>query len=91
MDPKDETHLSYDPLDDTKVWDEQTYPLIPVGKMVLNKNPENFMEQVEKVAFSPSNLLEGAELSDDKICKGALTFTVIHKKKNWSRISQIND
>ena len=48
MDPKDEAHLSYDPLDDTKVWDEQTYPLIPVGKMVLNKNPENFMEQVEK-------------------------------------------
>ena len=67
MDPKDEAHLSYDPLDDTKVWDEQTYPLIPVGKMVLNKNPENFMEQVEKVAFSPSNLLDGAELSDDKI------------------------
>ena len=81
MDPKDEAHLSYDPLDDTKVWDEQTYPLIPVGKMVLNKNPENFMEQVEKVAFSPSNLLDGAELSDDKICKGALTFTVIHKEE----------
>ena len=82
MDPKDEAHLSYDPLDDTKVWDEQTYPLIPVGKMVLNKNPENFMEQVEKVAFSPSNLLDGAELSDDKmLCKGALTFTVIHKEE----------
>ena len=67
---KDEAHLSYDPLDDTKVWDEQTYPLIPVGKMVLNKNPENFMEQVEKVAFSPSNLLDGAELSDDKMPQG---------------------
>ena len=37
MDPKDEAHLSYDPLDDTKVWDEKVYPLIPVGKMVLNK------------------------------------------------------
>ena len=82
MDPKDEAHLSYDPLDDTKVWDEQTYPLIPVGKMVLNKNPENFMEQVEKVAFSPSNLLDGAELSDDKMLQGrALTFTVIHKEE----------
>ena len=80
MDPKDEAHLSYDPLDDTKVWDEQTYPLIPVGKMVLNKNPENFMEQVEKVAFSPSNLLDGAELSDDKMPR-ALTFTVIHKEE----------
>ena len=37
MDPKDEAHLSYDPLDDTKIWDEKAYPLIPVGKMVLNK------------------------------------------------------
>ena len=37
MDPKDEAHLSYDPLDDTKTWDEKAYPLIPVGKMVLNK------------------------------------------------------
>lgn len=34
---KDEAHLSYDPLDDTKIWDEKAYPLIPVGKMVLNK------------------------------------------------------
>ncbi|MCQ6528419.1 catalase [Bacillus mycoides] len=70
MDPKDETNLSYDPLDDTKVWDEKEYPLIPVGKMVLNKNPENYKEQVEKVAFSPSNLLDGAELSDDKMLQG---------------------
>jgi catalase len=70
MDPKDETHLSYDPLDDTKIWDEKEYPLIPVGKMVLNKNPENYKEQVEKVAFSPSNLLDGAELSDDKMLQG---------------------
>ncbi|UYX55300.1 catalase [Bacillus thuringiensis] len=70
MDPKDEAHLSYDPLDDTKVWDEKAYPLIPVGKMVLNKNPENYMEQVEKVSFSPSNLLDGAELSDDKMLQG---------------------
>ncbi|EOP65728.1 catalase [Bacillus cereus VDM006] len=51
MDPKDEANLSYDPLDDTKVWDEKEYPLIPVGKMVLNKNPDNYMEQVEKVPF----------------------------------------
>lgn len=70
MDPKDEANLSYDPLDDTKIWDEKDYPLILVGKMVLNKNPDNYMEQVEKVSFSPSNLLDGAELSDDKILQG---------------------
>ncbi|MEH7126413.1 catalase [Bacillus sp. JJ1773] len=70
MDPKDEANLSYDPLDDTKVWDEKEYPLMPVGKIVLNKNPDNYMEQVEKVAFSTSNILDGAELSDDKILQG---------------------
>ena len=57
MDPGDEASLPYDPLDCTKVWDEERYPLLPVGRMVLNRNPENYMEQVEKVAFSPSNLL----------------------------------
>ncbi|MED4071995.1 catalase [Priestia endophytica] len=70
MDPKDEAHLPYDPLDDTKVWDEQQYPMKPVGLMVLNQNPVNYMEQVEKIAFSPSHLLEGAELSDDKMLQG---------------------
>lgn len=70
METADEARLPYDPLDDTKVWDEQQYPLLPVGRMILNRNPDNYMEQVEKVAFSPSNLLEGAELSDDKMLQG---------------------
>lgn len=104
MDPKDEAHLSYDPLDDTKVWDEKVYPLIPVGKMVLNKNPENYMEQVEKVAFSPSNLLDGAELSDDKMLQGRANIysdsqrrrigpefrkLTINKQQNWTPANQI--
>lgn len=70
MNPQDESVLPYDPLDSTKVWDEQQYPLLPVGILVLNRNPDNYMEQVEKLAFSPSNLLQGAELSDDKILQG---------------------
>ncbi|WP_185762878.1 catalase [Niallia circulans] len=70
METEDEVSLPYDPLDDTKVWDEQQYPLLPVGRMILNRNPDNYLEQVEKVAFSPSNLLEGAELSDDKMLQG---------------------
>ncbi|MBE1442515.1 catalase [Paenibacillus sp. OAS669] len=70
MNPQDESSLPYDPLDDTKVWDERQYPLHPVGKLVLNRNPDHYMEQVEKLAFSPSNLLEGAELSDDKMLQG---------------------
>ncbi|MGF9878865.1 catalase [Bacillus albus] len=104
MDPKDEAHLSYDPLDDTKVWDEKVYPLLPIGKMVLNKNPENYMEEVEKVAFSPSNLLDGAELSDDKMLQGRANIysdsqrrrigpefrkLMINQQKNWTPAKQI--
>ncbi|WP_368655026.1 catalase [Ornithinibacillus sp. 4-3] len=70
MDPKDVEQLPFDPLDDTKIWDSKMYPFHPIGKMVLNRNPENYMEEVEKIAFSPSNLLEGAELSDDRILQG---------------------
>ena len=48
MNPEDAKLLPLDPLDDTKVWDETQYPLLPVGRMVLNYNPENYAEQVEK-------------------------------------------
>lgn len=70
MNPQDEASLPFDPLDDTKVWDERQYPLVPVGKLVLDRNPENYKEQVEKLAYSPSNLLNGVELSDDKMLQG---------------------
>lgn len=70
IDPDKATGLPYDPLDATKIWDQQQFPFHPVGRMVLNKNPDNYMEQVEKAAFSPSNLLNGVELSDDKMLQG---------------------
>ena len=70
IDPDKATVLPYDPLDATKIWDQQQFPFHPVGRMVLNKNPDNYMEQVEKAAFSPSNLLNGVELSDDKMLQG---------------------
>ena len=70
MNPQDEATLPFDPLDDTKIWDERQYPLHPVGRLVLNRNPDNYSEQVEKLAFSPANLLKGAELSDDKLLQG---------------------
>ena len=70
MNPEDAKLLPFDPLDDTKVWDETQYPLLPVGRMVLNRNPDNYAEQVEKLAFNPANLLPGLEFSDDKILQG---------------------
>ena len=70
MNPEDAKILPFDPLDDTKVWDETRYPLCPVGRMVLNCNPENYAEQVDKLAFNPANLLPGLEFSDDKVLQG---------------------
>lgn len=70
MDPEDENALPYDPLDDTKVWSEADYPLVPVGRLTLERNPDDYKAQVEKAAFSPSNLIEGIELSADKMLQG---------------------
>jgi len=105
MNPEDEKCLPFDPLDDTKVWDETRYPLLPVGRMVLNCNPENYAEQVDKLAFNPANLLPGLEFSDDKVLQGR-TFIYsdaqrhrlgpdyrnipVNKQPNWSPASMVS-
>lgn len=67
MEISDEQKLSFDPLDVTKTWPEELYPLMPIGKMVLNKNPENFFAEVEQAAFCPASIVPGIELSADKL------------------------
>jgi catalase len=57
----------YDVTDITKIWPKTDYPLIPIGKLVLNRNVQNFFAEVEQVAFSPGNLVPGIELSNDRI------------------------
>ena len=58
------------PFDLTKVWPHADYPLTKVGKMTLNKNPENFFAQIEQAAFSPGNTVPGIGLSPDKMLLG---------------------
>lgn len=60
----------FNPFDLTKTWSHKDYPLIPVGRMTLNQNPENFFAQIEQAAFSPSNLVPGIGLSPDKMLLG---------------------
>lgn len=55
------------PFDLTKVWPHSDYPLIPVGTMTLNRNPENFFAQIEQAAFAPSNMVPGTGVSPDKM------------------------
>jgi catalase len=55
------------PFDLSKIWPHADYPLIRVGKMTLNRNPENFFAQIEQAAFSPGNTVAGIGLSPDKM------------------------
>ncbi len=62
----------FDPFDVTKVWYKKDFPLIEVGKIVLNKNPENYFAEVEQAAFSPGNFVPGVAASPDKMLQGRL-------------------
>jgi catalase len=62
----------YDPFDITKVWRYKDYPLIPIGRLVLDRNPENFFAEIEQAAFSPANFVPGIEPSPDKLLQGRL-------------------
>jgi catalase len=62
----------YDPFDVTKVWRYSDYPRIPLGRLVLDRNPENFFVEIEQAAFSPANFVPGVEPSPDKLLQGRL-------------------
>jgi len=70
MELADELKQTFDPLDPTKTWPEDKLPLMPVGKMVLNRNPENYFAEVEQAAFCPASLVPGIDLSADKLLQG---------------------
>jgi len=62
----------YDPFDVTRVWRYKDYPLIPIGRLVLDRNPDNFFAEIEQAAFSPANFVPGIEPSPDKLLQGRL-------------------
>lgn len=64
--------FKWDIFDVTKVWPHKDVPMHEVGKLVLNRNPENWFAEVEQAAFSPSNLVPGIEASNDKMLQGRL-------------------
>ncbi len=68
--PEDVEKIGFDAFDVTKTWSQKDYPLIPFGKMVLNRNPENYFSEVEQAAFSPGNLVPGIAVSPDKMLQG---------------------
>lgn len=67
IDPEHEDKFDFDLLDVTKIWPEDLIPLQPVGRMVLNKNIDNFFAENEMLAFCPAIVVPGIYYSDDKL------------------------
>jgi catalase len=72
MPEKDAAKCPYNPFDLTKVWFHKDYPLIEVGVLELNRNPENFFAEVEQAAFNPAAIVPGIGFSPDKMLQGRL-------------------
>lgn len=72
MPEADAETYSIHPFDLTKVWPHGDYPLIEVGVMELNRNPQNFFAEVEQAAFEPANVVSGMGFSPDKMLQARL-------------------
>jgi catalase len=70
MSDDEHPELDWDPLDDTKVWPENDFPLRKVGRMVLDRAPGNFFAESEQIAFGTGVLVDGLDFSDDKMLVG---------------------
>ena len=68
----EESKFDFDILDSTKLIPEDLVPVKPIGKMVLNRNPDNFFAETEQVAFKPSNVVPGIDFSDDPLLQGRI-------------------
>jgi len=80
----------FNPFDVTKVWSHKDFPLIPVGRLVLNRNPKNYFAEVEQIAFAPSHLIPGIEASPDKMLQGRLfSYADTHRHRLGANYLQI--
>lgn len=90
MPEADAENYKWNIFDVTKVWPHSDYPLIPVGKLVLNKNPDNYFAQVEQIAFSPSHVVPGIEPSADRMLQGRLfSYPDTHRHRLGGNYDQI--
>lgn len=65
-------HMKFNPFDDTKVWPHKQYPMMEVGKLTLDRLPQDYFAEVEQLAFCPANLVPGVEPSPDKMLLGRM-------------------
>jgi len=87
---KEAESFRWNPFDLTKVWPHSEFPLIPVGRLVLDKNPVNYFAEVEQSAFSPAHLVPGIEPSPDKMLQGRLfSYVDTHLHRLGTNYTQI--
>jgi len=72
MPESDAQNYRFHPFDLTKIWSHKDYPLIDVGVLELNRNPENYHAEVEQAAFNPGSIVPGIGFSPDKMLQGRL-------------------
>ncbi len=70
MSDDEHPELDFDPLDDTKLWPPEQFPFLPVGKMVLDRNPTDYHADIEQAAFGTGVLVDGLDFSEDKMLQG---------------------
>jgi catalase len=80
----------FNPFDLTKVWPHGDYPPIKIGRLVLNRNPENHFAEVEQAAFEPANMVPGIEASPDKMLLGRLfSYPDTHRHRIGTNYQQL--
>jgi catalase len=72
VEEEDEFKFDFDLLDATKIIPEELVPVRPIGKMVLNRNPDNFFAETEQIAFQPSNIVPGIDFTNDPLLQSRL-------------------
>ncbi|PYE56551.1 catalase [Deinococcus yavapaiensis] len=70
MEDGEHPELDFDPLDPTKLWPEDQFPFLHIGRIVLDRNPADYHAEVEQVAFGTGVLVDGLDFSDDKLLQG---------------------
>lgn len=90
MPEMDAEKTSYNPFDLTKVWPHSDYPMIDVGVLELNRNPDNYFAEIEQASFSPSNIVPGISFSPDKMLQARLfSYADAHRHRLGTHYEQI--
>ena len=87
MTPEEANNAPFDAFDVTKVWPRKLVPMIDVGVLTLNRNPEDYHRDVEQAAFSPGSLVPGIELSPDTLLQWRAFF---YRDAQYQRLQSAN-